>query len=866
MDAERWERVAALFHEACERPLAVRKAFLVESCPDDEELRREVESLLSQDLSVHGPIERVAQQTAAWSSTVPGAERLPHSIGPYRIRRLVGEGGMGAVYEAEQDNPHRTVALKVVRSVLAAPDLLRRFAQESDALGRLQHPGIARIYEAAAADTELGPQPYFAMEFIRGRTLLEYAGGRRLTARERVALIIKICEAIDHAHQHGIIHRDLKPGNILVDETGQPKILDFGVARVTDSEAGATRQTNIGELVGTLAYMSPEQVSADPEQVDARTDVYSLGVLLFEVLAGRLPYQVSRQLPDAVRAIREEDPSPLREIAGADRGDLETIVNKALEKDKTRRYSSAAELAGDLGRFLRDEPIRARPPTAIYQTRKFARRHKALVGGAAAVFLVLLAGIIVSAGQAIRANRERDRALRAEQIANAVNDFLQNDLLAQAGARAQASRSGASDPDLKVRTALDRAAERLGGKFASQPLVEAAIRRTIGLAYYDLNAFSQAQPQLERAANLRRRVLGLEHPDTLTSLDDLGVLYNYQGKYAQAESLLSQVVEARKRILGSTDASTLAAMADLALVISYEGNDARAARLLADLLAADQQVRGEEHPDTLSVLDNLATVYIRLSKYAESETLLRKEVGIDRRILGSGHPDTLNAIHNLAVVERAEGKYGEADKLFSEALDGRRRALGEDHWETQNTRFGLALSYRAQGRYTEAGQLLMRAAEALVRDLGPEHPLSLQVLYNLAGVYSLRRQYAKAELLYNQVLEARRRVFGPDNLYTAEVLASLGEMKLDQRAYDQAEIFLREAVRVRRAKEPDSWQRYYTESMLGAALAGLKRSPEAETLVSSGYQGMVERQNSIPAGNRGELERAGHWRDQLSHP
>src|SRR5688572_18696777 len=294
------------------------------------------------------------------SGTAPSQMSIG-KIGRYKIRRLIGEGGMGAVYEAEQEQPQRTVALKVIKPGLAGPELLRRFAQEAQALGRLQHPGIAQIYDAGTADTGFGSQPYFAMEFIRGAALRDYADGRNLGLRERLELMVKVCEAVHHAHQRGLIHRDLKPGNIIVDETGQPKILDFGVARVTDSDTQATLQTDVGQLVGTLNYMSPEQVLADPLDIDTRSDVYALGVILYELLSGRLPYQISKRLHEAMQTIREEDPSRLSTIDRRYRGDIETIAAKALEKDKTRRYSSAAELEADIKRELDDEPIVAAP-------------------------------------------------------------------------------------------------------------------------------------------------------------------------------------------------------------------------------------------------------------------------------------------------------------------------------------------------------------------------------------------------------------------------------------------------------------------------------------------------------------------------
>jgi eukaryotic-like serine/threonine-protein kinase len=854
MDADRWERIAQVYDLTCEQPEALREAFLVKVCDGDEELRCEVESLLRQSASQDGPLELVAEDARTWT--------CPAWIGRYRILRLIGEGGMGAVYEAEQDRPRRTVALKVVKSALAAPESLRRFAQESEVLGRLQHPNIARVYEAGTAQTDLGPQPYFAMEFIRGVSLLEYVNQHGLRIPQRLDLMIRICEAADYAHRCGVIHRDLKPGNILVDQGGQPKILDFGVARVTDSDANMTRQTSLGDLVGTLAYMSPEQLLADPLQLDARSDVYSLGVVLYELLTGRRPYEVTQQLPEAAQAIREQDPLPLSAANPACGGDLETIVAKALEKDKTRRYTSAGELAADLRRYLADEPILARPASALYRARKFVRRHRVLVGAAGIVFIVLLGGVIASTGQAIRASRERDRALRAEQIAKAVNDFLQDDLLAQAGARAQANARNQPDPDLKVRTALDRAAARIGDRFSSQPAVEAAIRRTIGLAYFDMNVYPEAQLHLERAVELRKRTLGPDHPDTLTSMDDLGVLYNLQSKYAAAEEMLSQVLAARRRVLGNEHKDTLATMSNLALAIAYEGDVARAAPIFAKVLEADGRILGEENPATLSVLDNLAGTYRDLGRWAEAQVLLEREFELNRRVLGPEHPDTLNSMLALAAVYRALGNYRAADPLFLATIDSLRRAMGEEHWETANALGNLGTSYRAQGRYAEADTLFKQALTSLKQSVGLEHMLTWKVAYSLGESYRKQKRFREAESIFGGVLEARRRVLGSKNPYTAQVLASLGEVKLEQNAYADAENLLREALQIRRQKSPDTWERYYTESMLGASLRGLRKYSEARSLLTSGYQGMLEHQSSIPAEYRLALSEARAWASQ----
>jgi eukaryotic-like serine/threonine-protein kinase len=335
MTPERWQRIADAFEATLELSTEERSAFLAKLSSDDPSLRNEVESLLAQD-----GLQAKTHTSAIGTTTLVGKR-----VGTYLITRVIGEGGMGVVYEAEQDQPRRAVALKVLKPGLASPELLRRFELESEVLARLQHPGIAQIYEAGTADSGFGPQPYFAMEFIHGAPLRVYAEAHHLNMRQRLELMARVCDAVEHAHQRGIIHRDLKPGNILVDEAGQPKILDFGVARATDSDAQATKQTDVGQLVGTLAYMSPEQVMADPLALDTRSDVYALGVILYELLAEKLPYMLSNQLHEAVRAIREEDPTPLSSISRAYRGDVETIVAKALEKDKGRRYASAAALA-----------------------------------------------------------------------------------------------------------------------------------------------------------------------------------------------------------------------------------------------------------------------------------------------------------------------------------------------------------------------------------------------------------------------------------------------------------------------------------------------------------------------------------------
>jgi eukaryotic-like serine/threonine-protein kinase len=796
--------------------------------------------------------------TTAGSGDVAGA-RLPATLGHYRIIRILGEGGMGTVYEAEQEQPRRIVALKVIKAGFISRELLRRFEQESLALGRLQHPGIAQIYEAATADGGSGPQPYFAMEFIRGESLLAHAAAHHLTSRQRLELMVKICDAVHHAHQRGIIHRDLKPGNILVDQTGQPKILDFGVARVTDSDAHATRQTDVGQLVGTLAYMSPEQVLADPLALDLRSDVYALGVILYELLAGHLPYEVTRHIHQAARAIVEDDPTPLSSINRAYRGDIETIVAKALEKDKARRYTSAADLAGDISRYLKDEPITARPASTAYQLRKFARRHKALVFGLVAVFVVLVGGIIASTWQAARATRAEQAAREEAATANAINDFLLNDLLSQAGAESQAGGDVTPDPELKVRTALDRAAKRLETRFETQPLIRASIQMTIGNAYRELGLLGEAERHYAGTRDLRRRFLGDEHPDTLTADNNLGQLYREQGKYSQAEDLLSQATAVRQRVLGDDHPNTLITMANLGLALHEQGKYTEAEPVLTKVLEAETRVRGEEDLETLISMMNLAKLYGDTGKLQEAESLLVKMVEIGRRTIGEEHPRVLGALNNLATIYYSQGKYADAEPVFAAIVRVQKRILGDEHPDTLTVINNQAVLYRQLGKHSEAETLLLGVVEAQRRVLGDEHPNQLATLSTLGQTYQHRGQLAQAEALYTKALAGQRRVNGPGHLGTLNTMRVLGGLRRQSGDYVRAEALLREALAGFVKARPEFWARYEIESTLGASLMAQGKFVEAEPFLLAGYEGLARLATTIPPVNKASLPQAGSW-------
>jgi tetratricopeptide (TPR) repeat protein/predicted Ser/Thr protein kinase len=837
---------------------------------------------------------------------------LPETIGGYRILRLLGEGGMGVVYEAEQERPHRTVALKVVKTGLVSPELLRRFTREAEALARLHHPGIAQVYAAGAADCGFGPQPYFAMEFIQGQPLDRWAEERSLPMRERLSLTVQICEAVQHAHQRGIIHRDLKPANILVDEAGNPKILDFGVARMTDSDARATRQTDVGQLVGTLAYMSPEQTLADPLEIDTRSDVYSLGVLLYELLAGRLPYTVPRDLPQAVAAIRDRDPARLGSVSRLYRGDIETIVAKAMEKDKARRYASAAELAADIRRHLEDRPIAARRASGAYQLRKFARRHRSLVAAAGAVFVALVAGVVASteeAGRARRAERratmDRDRAVSAERqavsaevqaeqasrkaaaseaqalqdrnqaltekqradteaaTARAVNDFLQTGLLAQASNLVQATPGSNPDPDLKIRTALDRAAARIEGKFADQPLVEAAIRQTIGDTYYDLGLFGEAERHLQRALDLRRRWSGPTAPDTRNTTWKLAAAFKREGKFIEAEQLLTAALEADRGKPGALTLETLRITVGLGVIEGKLGKYSQAERFIMQALEGQRRRLGEESAETLNTWNALGAVYEMENRHAEAAAVQARVLEIARRAMGPEHPFTVGVMDDLAVSYQGQGKYEQAERLYLEVVEIQRRVRGAEHPSQLNVMTNLGALYGDEGKYEQAIRIFTNLLEIVPRVMGPSHPQTLTVMSRLAGIYLAQGQYGEAEPLVSKVSEGLRRVLGPQHPDTVGTLATVGFVRLELKKYAEAEPAIRESLAADEKAAPDSWSRFNDQILLGACLAGQGKYADAEPLLLAGYNGLIERQGKVPKLSRFYLEAAGGWVVQL---
>ena len=768
------------------------------------------------------------------SAPVPPAPAppLPERVGSYEILGLIGQGGMGAVYEALQVNPRRRVALKVIKPGIASEEALRRFEQETHLLGRLHHPRIAQIFEAGTADSGAGPQPYFAMELIAGTTLRKHAERPDLTTREKLEIVAGICDGVHHAHQKGIIHRGLKPGNVLIDEAGQPKILDFGVARATDADRHATTQTSIGQIVGTIPYMSPEQVAANPSDIDIRSDVYALGVILYELLAKRLPYDLNRRtLADALRVIAEEEPSSLRTVDRAFRGDVETIAAKALAKERDRRYASAAELAADIRRHLADEPILARPASTAYQIGKFARRNKVLVGGLVAVFVVLAAGVVAASWQAARARTETRKA-------QAVNAFVE-EMLGAANPRSVSREDPERGRSITVLQALGAATAKLdAGELASEPLVQASVRQTIGATYRDLGDYAAADTSLRAALDTRRELLPKDDPELAESLDGLAQLQFMRSKPDEAEPLFREALAIRRELVATRPVELVETLNGLGELLQDRGKNDEAESSFREAMAVERDRLPAVHPQTARTRNSLAILLHAEGKNEDAERLFQEALAL-RRALTPDHPDVAGTLYQLALLQRELGKNAEAIASMNEAVGIWRHVLGNDHPYLAASLSTLGTLHQSEGKLGDAEPLLRESVAIQRRALAPDDPQLGAGLYNLAKLLKAEGKPQEAEPVAREALEIMRAALPEEHPTLAAIMAGLGSILTDQRRFTEAEPLLRRALAIDEKVLPEGdWQRHQMKSLLGEALLGLGRRVEAEPLIVEGYEGM----------------------------
>lgn len=758
MTPESDQIIKELFSRASELDGLDREELLNEECANNPALRMAVQRLLAAD---DGGESRFLDGSP--SPTAPNP--IPTQIGRFRLLRKIGEGGMGTVFEAEQDHPRRTVALKMVRLAGLSEPVLRRFDHEVQILGQLRHPGIAQIHEAGTHNNSLETIPYFAMELVHGSPLLEFARSHRLSTHQRLDLMAGICDAVHYAHQKGVIHRDLKPANVLIEQSAdgrfQPKILDFGVARITGCDMDlATMHTGPGQLIGTLSYMSPEQVAGNPRDVDIRSDVYALGVLLYELLADRLPYDLREcSIADAGTIIREQEPSRLSSIDTRFRGDIETIVAKSLAKEKERRYQSAAELSDDLRRFLRDEPILARPANKAYTIRKFARRNKGLVAGIGAAFAALLIAVVGISIAFYRARHAEDAALVSAARATAISNFLQNML---AGVDPENIGPG----PLTVREVLDHASARLDRELRDNPEVAAPIHQTLGNHYRTLGLYFEADAHLKTAVDLRRSLATSDDPELASALSDMAANLQEKRDIIEAEAPTREALQIRRRFFGNDSVHVANSLYDLASILIEIGGPQEAEALARESLDIRRRLLGPQSEAVAISTGLLGWCFLTMGRLDEAEAAMQEAVDMVRRLPGDNERALASRLTFLAHVLRAKGDDARFEAALREAIEIRSRRLAEDHPALAWNLLNLAQIRRKLGDLDEAESAGRRALEIYQKKRGPQHTDVADCMQLLAQVYDDRGRYEEAQAWWNACLEIRHIVRPPGHVET----------------------------------------------------------------------------------------------------
>ena len=818
---------------------------------------------------------------------------------------------MGVVWMAEQAHPvRRTVALKVIKPGMDSRRVIARFEAERQALAMMDHPNIAKVFDAGA--TECG-RPYFVMELVQGVPITTYCDDHDLPARERLRLFLAVCGAVHHAHQKGVIHRDLKPSNILVaDRDGEPvpRVIDFGVAKATGPEPSErTTFTQDGQIVGTLAYMSPEQASFNATDIDTRSDIYSLGAVLYELLAGSTPFRKERlndtALDEVLRIIREEEPPRPSARLGEDssrsspatprrleparltklvRGELDWITMKCLERDRSRRYETVSGLARDVQRYLADEAVDASPPSTTYRFRKFLRRHRGPVLAASIIVLLLIGGIIgttVGLVQARVARRVAEKRQAQIEKGGAILGSIFEDL------DPQAEEKDGRPLRAILGERLDRAATELDGDAIGDPLVVAGLQDQLGRTYLALGHAARAESLLTKAIATRKGLLAADHPLVLSSMHGRALAIDAAGRSDEAISLLERVRDAQARRLGDEHTDTLDTQTDLASMYRRTGRTDEAVTLMERVRDVRVARLGGDHDLTLAALESLADAYVGAGKRSEAVELLERVRNSRVEKLGPDHPAALRSLESLAYAYQSAGQMKRSLALFEQARDAVVPRLGVDHPQTLNILDNLAKMYRAFGRTDEAIALAEQVRDARTKSLGAYHPHTIRTLDNLALAYVDAGKPDRALALWRQAaaglerlgfvhgdsgiiivhlclsldkdgqaveaddwrrrwLAAARETYGPESAAYASALEQQGSILIDHERHAAAAPILRECLAIRRRTRPDDWKTFLVQSFLGAALLGQREYAEAERLVVSGYEGLKAHEKQIP--------------------
>ncbi|HET9039960.1 MAG TPA: serine/threonine-protein kinase [Gemmatimonadales bacterium] len=807
-----WRRAGLALDEVLELDLGAREKYLARVRESDPELGRVLAAMVdasghtAADLFEQPALLLAAPLFQSLSNEPPSQADPPAIIGPYRTIRRLARGGMGEVYLAERADGQfeQRVALKLVKRGMDSEEIHRRFLDERQILARLAHPHIARLLDGGVA---ADGRPYIVMEYVDGDALVTSCDARRLTIDQRLELFQEVCEAVRFAHQNLVVHRDLKPSNILVTAGGEVKLLDFGIAKVLGGEGwGSGAETRPELRVMTPEYAAPEQVRGEP--VTTATDVYALGAVLYELLTGRRAHQFRRHTPAEIeRVVCQVDPEPPSgAVAGSGeigaarrvetgrlrrllRGDLDTIVLKALHKEPARRYASADSLLDDIRRYRAGLPVRARPSATVYRARKFLARHRLGAAAAAAVFLALVGGLAATAWQARHAARE---ATKATEVKNFVKELF--------GATAPDRAQG---HELTARELLDRGTRRVDSALARQPEVQLELLDFLGQVHRDLGYYGRADSLLRRALILARRLHGPGGRDEARELATWGTVLIEEGEYARAESVLSAALANRRRVRGED--STLAVnLGDLAVALQIQGKYAQAEPLAREALSIDRRLFGSDHLQVAADLDNLGVLLWKMGKFGESGTVARAALEVRERALPPTHPLVTASLHNLAGVRLSEGSLAEAERLEQDALARARRLYPGGHPDIAIKLEQLYIIVEARGRFADAEAALTEAVAIRRQWLGPAHPQTMEALANLGVLQYRLGNLAAAERAMREGVEYYRRTLGREHPTTATLLQNLGAVLSEEGKYAQAEPLLREGLALRRKVWGDS--------------------------------------------------------------
>jgi serine/threonine protein kinase/tetratricopeptide (TPR) repeat protein len=818
-----------LFTQALALPTGERATFLERACGDDAPLLQRIRTLLKSHDRAGAFLEQSAQKMADRTRTaIQVGEKPGDRIGSYKLLQQIGEGGGGIVFMAEQQNaPHRKVALKIIKPGMDTRSVIARFEAERRALALMDHPGIAKVFDAGA--TESG-RPYFVMELIRGIKITAYCDQNSLTTAERLELFIHVCQTIQHAHQKGIIHRDIKPSNILVTEAAggrpMPVVIDFGIAKATSDQrlTEATLFTSFEMVVGTPAYMSPEQTSLTSMEVDTRTDIYSLGVLLYELLAGSTPFNTAELLKTGLdeirRVIREQEPqrpsSRLANLKPAEmvtvakhrktdttrlirtmRGDLDWIVMKALEKDRTRRYETANGLALDVQRFLNNEAVSARPPSKFYKFQKTVVRNKLVFTAAGIVTALLVISLIVVSVSLARERQIRREADSDKIEAQQVTGFLETTLQG-VGPSVALGRD-----TTMLREILDRTANRLGD-MTNQPAVEAELYDVIGNLYREVGDYRRAQDLLDAAVAIRRKVSGPLSAETATSINNLGLAYMVESKLPEAEQSYREAYNIREKIFGPTNAQTAASLNDLSSVYRQEGKLAEAESMARTALAVRQKLSSGDSLDVADSLRNLCIILGDEGKWEESEATARRVLEIRRKLLGPVQPSVADAMDDLAWACGARGKPEEAEKLEQDALAMRLKLLPGNHPDVALSLYRVGDRMRQMNDLQSADSILSAAYSIQRKVLGDEDPDLFYTLRSLGMALESEGKLADAEQVDRQALDIYLKQQDMENPQALSEVENLARVLRSEKKFTDAERLLDETLTPDLAAKPSS--------------------------------------------------------------